>query len=112
MRPSRNEILTEQLLSLLKSVDDKLNKLETRLQGQKLKESKLSQDGGNETLNFAEEIKFVEIWINPDNEPKEFTVGGQTVNVAPGGWRSEVDGTDADVVVPEIAGKAIVNRLV
>jgi len=98
--------------NLLREIKDRLYSLETRLKGQKLAESKLSSDGGNETLNFAEEIKFVEIWISPDNEPKEFLVGGQTVYVAPGGWRSEVDGTDADVVVPEIAGKAIVNRLV
>lgn len=84
----------------------------TRLQGQKLVESKLSQDGGDETLTFNENIKFVEIWLSQDNEgPKEFVIGGQTVYVAPGGWRSEVDGTDADVVVPVIEGKAIVNRL-
>ena len=96
MRPSRNEILTEKLLKW-----------------QKLVESKLSQDGGDETLTFNENIKFVEIWISQDNEgPKEFVIGGQTVYAAPGAPRYEIDGSDNEVVVPEIKGKAIVNRLV
>ena len=95
----------------LGEIKTKLDELETRLQGQKLAESQMSSDGGDETLTFADDIKFVEIWISPDNDPQEFTVGGVSVYVAPGGWRSEVDGTDADVVVPVIEGEAIVNRL-
>jgi len=82
-----------------------------RLLYQSVAECLDESDASDNVLTFDEPVRAVEIW-HDEEEPQEFEVNGITLHVAPGGWRSIIDGISSDEVTIPSGVDCIVSRLV
>lgn len=82
-----------------------------RLMYSRVAESHDQTDAVANVITFAEDIEAVEIW-HGELTPQDFVINGQTIPVAPGGWRSPIDEPYGKTVGIPPGVTCIVSRLV